>query len=208
MPKVAGQRRETPRRKKRRNEIYDVAIQVFNKKGYATASVQEIADEIGVLKGSLYYYIDSKEDLLQGIYAQADSEFLELIDAALALDTSELERFRRFARSWCLWYLENIERARIYVNDWTHLTGERLEEVAEMRKVYGQRVQQIIDRAIAEQKLELQVDPSLARLYVFSAVNGLPMWYRRDGAASAEEVAEAYSKLIVGTVLCTGTQSA
>ena len=68
MPKVAGQRRETPRRKKRRNEIYDVAIQVFNRKGYATASVQEIADEIGVLKGSLYYYIDSKEDLLQGIY--------------------------------------------------------------------------------------------------------------------------------------------
>jgi len=198
---------ETARRKKRRDEIYDVAIAVFNRKGYATASVQEIADEIGVLKGSLYYYIDSKEDLLQGIFAQTDREFLELIDEALALEVPELERLRRFARAWCLWYLENIERARIYVNDWTHLTGERLDQVAEMRKEYGRRVQDIINRAIAEQGLELTVDPDFARLYVFSAVNGLPMWYRREGAASAEKIADAYSTLIVGTVLCTSLEA-
>jgi len=203
---AAGKRRETKRRRKRLDEIYAVAIRIFNEKGYGTASVQEIADQIGVLKGSLYYYIDSKEDLLHQIFTQTDREFLELIDEALELEVAELERLRLFTRAWCLWYLENIERARIYVNDWTHLTGKRYKQVAEMRREYGRRVQEIIDRAVSEQGLELVVDPSFARLYVFSAVNGLPLWYRREGSASAEQVADAYSTLIVGTVLCSASK--
>jgi AcrR family transcriptional regulator len=195
---------ETSRRLKRREEIYEVAIALFNEKGYPTASMQEIADRIGVLKGSLYYYIESKEELLEGIFSQSDREFLELIDDALALDCTEVERLQSFARAWCLWYLENIERARIYVNDWTQLTGKRRKHVAKMRREYGERVQGMIDRAVAELGVESDVDSHFARLYVFSAINGLPLWYRRNGASSAEEVATNYAKLIVRTVLCVG----
>ena len=197
-------KQETRRRQKRREEIYESAIAIFNEKGYTRTSVQEIAETIGVLKGSLYYYIDSKEDLLVGIFDQTDREFLELIDQAFELDVSDVERLHSFARAWCLWYLENIERARIYVNDWTHLAEARRNHVAEMRKEYGRKVQGLIDRAVKELGVEPVVDPRHARLYIFSAVNGLPMWYRRSGAASAEQIAEDYAQLIVGTVLSAG----
>ncbi|MBS1678842.1 MAG: TetR family transcriptional regulator [Actinobacteria bacterium] len=198
-------KRETPKRRQRREEIYDVAIAIFNKKGYASASMQDIADEIGVLKGSLYYYIDSKEDLLEGIFTQADQEFMELIEEALALDVSEVERLRSFARAWCLWYLQNIERARIYVNDWDQMTGKRRKSVARARREYGEQVQGIIDRAVEEIGLESDVDSHWARLYVFSAINGLPMWYRRNGESSPEEISVAYAELIIRTVLCSGS---
>lgn len=204
MSSLPRDRPETRRSRRRREEIHDSAIAIFDQKGYAAASIEEIAESIGVLKGSLYYYIDSKEDLLVQIFDRSDAEFAALIEAAQAFEGSAVDRLRAFARRWCLWYLENIERARIYVNDWTHLTGERREHTAEMRREYGRRVQKLIDDAVRELGLEARVDPQLARLYIFSAVNGLPLWYRRDGGAAAEKVADAYAELIVGTVLCAG----
>ncbi|HYC81026.1 MAG TPA: TetR/AcrR family transcriptional regulator [Solirubrobacterales bacterium] len=204
MSSVPRDKPETRRRRKRREEIYDSAIAIFNQKGYAATSIEQIAETIGVLKGSLYYYIDSKEDLLVQIFAQTDAEFAQLFEEALELEVSAVERLRAFSRTWCLWYLENIERARVYANDWIHLTGERREHTAEMRREYGRKVQRLIDDAVGQLGREAKVDPEFARLYVFSAVNGLPLWYRRDGGASAAVVADAYSELIVGTVLCAG----
>src|SRR5690606_20295851 len=51
-------------REERWSELVKVATQVFYEKGYEAASLQDIADRLGMLKGSLYYYIQTKEDLL------------------------------------------------------------------------------------------------------------------------------------------------
>jgi TetR/AcrR family transcriptional regulator, cholesterol catabolism regulator len=194
-------RPEGAKRRRRREQIYRDAIALFDRQGYEATSVSEIAEVSGLLKGSLYYYIDSKEDLLAGIFAQTDAEFLALIDDTLALDTSEIDRLRAFARTWCMWYLENIGRSRVYVNDWTHLSGARRERQAEMRRVYGRKVQELIDRAVGELGLEPRIDPEITRRFVFSAINGLPLWYRADGPVRAEDIADAYGELVVGTVL-------
>jgi AcrR family transcriptional regulator len=194
-------RPEGAKRQKRREKIYEDAIATFNKKGYEATSISEIAEMSGLLKGSLYYYIDSKEDLLADIFAQTDREFLALIDETLALDLSEIDRLRNFARAWCMWYIKNIGRSRVYVNDWTHLTGARRRRQAEMRRVYGRKVQELIDRAMKELGLEPRFDPEITRRYIFSAINGLPLWYRANGPAKAEDIADAYGELVVGTVL-------
>ena len=194
-------RPEGAKRQKRREKIYDDAIATFNKKGYEATSLSEIAELNGLLKGSLYYYIESKEDLLAEIFAQSDREFLALIDDALALEMSEIDRLRSFARAWCLWYLKNIGRSRVYVNDWTHLTGARRRRQADMRRVYGRKVQELIDRAMDELGLEPRFDPEITRRYIFSAINGLPLWYRANGPAKPAHIADAYGELVVGTVL-------
>jgi TetR/AcrR family transcriptional regulator, cholesterol catabolism regulator len=194
-------RPEGAKRQRRREKIYEDAIATFNRKGYEATSVSEIAEMNGLLKGSLYYYIESKEDLLVDIFAQTDREFLALIDETLARDMSEIDRLRSFARAWCMWYIKNIGRSRVYVNDWTHLTGERRRRQAEMRRVYGRKVQELVDRAMAELGLEPRFDPEITRRYIFSAVNGLPLWYRADGPAKPEDIADAYGELVVGTIL-------
>ena len=64
--KPVGARRSRPPRR-RRQEILEAAAGVFHEKGYKATSIQDIADAVGILKGSLYYYIRSKEDLLNEI---------------------------------------------------------------------------------------------------------------------------------------------
>src|SRR5579875_3080078 len=46
------------------DDIVAAAAKVFRTKGYHAATVQDIADEVGILKGSLYHHLDSKEELL------------------------------------------------------------------------------------------------------------------------------------------------
>jgi hypothetical protein len=48
------------RSRRRRQELIDAAARIFHEKGYEAASIQDIADALGILKGSIYYYIDSR----------------------------------------------------------------------------------------------------------------------------------------------------
>jgi DNA-binding transcriptional regulator YbjK len=65
---MASNPRVPTARRNRSDEILQAAIEIFHQKGYAAASIQDVADTVGVLKGSLYHYIDSKEDLLARIF--------------------------------------------------------------------------------------------------------------------------------------------
>ena len=67
------------RNEKRWAEVLDAAEQVFLERGYQAASLKEIATRVGMLKGSLYYYIDTKEDLLFEIVRRAHQSGLEFI---------------------------------------------------------------------------------------------------------------------------------
>ena len=68
MTPTKGQATDNRQRRNRSQDVLEAAVRVFHKKGYASSSIQDIADEVGVLKGSLYHYIDSKEDLLARLF--------------------------------------------------------------------------------------------------------------------------------------------
>jgi AcrR family transcriptional regulator len=187
-------------RRNRGEEVIEAAVAIFNEKGYATASIQGVADRVGVLKGSLYHYIDSKEDLLARIFEESDEVSFALMEESRDLDLSAVERLRWFARSWTLWYLENIERTAIYVNEWRHLTGKRLEKVVQTRHEYEQRVKEIIRDVQKDGQAAPDLDVRYACFVVLSAINGLPTWYRRGGPDSAEHIADVYADMIVGMV--------
>ena len=73
-------------RRNRESEVIDAAIRVFWLRGYSGASIQEIADEVGVLKGSLYHYIGSKEELLARIFQEAYEESLGVMSEINAMN--------------------------------------------------------------------------------------------------------------------------
>ena len=83
--------------------MIEAAVRVFHKKGYASASIQDVADEVGVLKGSLYHYIDSKEDLLARIFEESARQSWRCWRRASALDAPPVDRLRFFARACSLW---------------------------------------------------------------------------------------------------------
>jgi AcrR family transcriptional regulator len=188
-------------RRNRRQDVLEAAIRVFHKKGYASASIQDVAEEVGVLKGSLYHYIDSKEDLLARIFEDSAGHFTEMLDEADGIDERPVERLRSFGRNCSLWYLKNIERVAIYATEWKHLTGKRRKEVVKIRAAYEQRLAGLIGEVKEAGEASPDLDVNFATYFIFGALNGLPDWYRRRGPDPAERIADAYGDQIVNVVI-------
>ena len=66
-------------RLQKRPEILKAAAKVFRIKGYHATRIQDIADALGMQKGSLYYYISTKEDLLKGLVEEILEQSVELL---------------------------------------------------------------------------------------------------------------------------------
>jgi TetR/AcrR family transcriptional regulator, cholesterol catabolism regulator len=200
MMPTQGQEKPVRTRRNRAQDVIEAAVRVFHKKGYASASIQDVADEVGVLKGSLYHYIDSKEDLLARIFEESAGHFEEMLEQASALDAPPVDRLHFFARSCALWTMQNIERMTIYVDEWQHLSGKRLKEVKRIRIAYEERLAGLIGAVKEAGETAPDLDVDFATYFIFGALNGLPTWYRRRGPDPAEKIADAYADLIVATV--------
>ena len=101
-PAGRSERRATGERKPREErwaELLEVATQVFYEKGYDGASLQDIADRLGMLKGSLYYYIQSKEDLLFEVISEVHREGYAVVSGAASSEGDPLERLERTIRA-------------------------------------------------------------------------------------------------------------
>jgi AcrR family transcriptional regulator len=187
-------------RRNREAEVHEAAIRVFCAKGYAAASIQDVANEVGVLKGSLYHYIDSKEDLLTRIFDDAHTQAMRIIDDVSRMEAPPLERLREFFARHVTWYLAHVEHATVFFREWRFLTGERRAIVAARRDGY----EEFLRTLIVDCQKSGDVDPGLnvkyALFFVLGAVNAVPEWYRRTGNDSPAEIAAEYADLTIGTL--------
>lgn len=193
----------TPKKRNREAEVIAAATEVFFEKGYPAASIQDVADRVGVLKGSLYYYIDSKEDLLFRIVENVHEQSTAILETVSQLDTSPIERLHVYIQRHVEWYLDNVTEVSVFFREWRHLTEERLKVAHERRRGYERIVREMIAKAQAAGSINQDVDPKYASMYVLAAVNAVPDWYNPRGRDSAGRIAAAYADMTVG--LLTGT---
>ena len=106
----------------------EAAVDVFRLKGYSAASIQEVADRVGVLKGSLYYYISSKEDLLARIVDEVHRQSTEILEEVQALPEPAIDRIRIYIERHVEWYLGNLSEVSVFFREWRHLSGDRLDD--------------------------------------------------------------------------------
>lgn len=197
----AGKR--TQRRFDRTELIIDAAASIFRRKGYDATSLQEIADEVGILKGSMYHYIDTKEDLLFAIIQRnhqriitADPEWRKLADDPVAALRSFIEGHMR--RS-----LEHSADSIIFFRDFRALSADRAAEIVQAQHDYDQDFRDLVERAVAEGLLRPGVTPTFAARAVFGMANWIHYWYDPRGSISAEEVVAELSTYAVASLLAT-----
>jgi AcrR family transcriptional regulator len=196
----------TSRKSNRQAEVTQAAIEIFWQKGYRAASIQDVADKVGVLKGSLYYYIESKEDLLWRIIEDVHKEWSEILSKAGELDAGPTERIHSFIKLHVEWYLKNVKEVSVFFREWHHLTGERLKTAKSRRRRYEQVIRELITAAKEAGDVSGELNDQYAARYVLAAVNAVPDWYRPSSGDPPALIAETYADMTVG--LLTGTPRA
>jgi AcrR family transcriptional regulator len=189
-----------PRR--RDQEVLAAAVKVFHTRGYADASVQDIADELGILKGSLYHYIDSKEDLLFRLLDETHSEVEAILEEVAALPgLRPLDRLQEYVRRQVEYTTRNLPKMAIYYHDVDQLSEQRHRELLRKRRVHEQFVTGVIEAAQADGDAAADLDPRMLTNLLFGSMIWIYRWYNAGGKLRPPELAEACSAFVLRGVV-------
>jgi TetR/AcrR family transcriptional regulator, cholesterol catabolism regulator len=186
---TAGATATKPRR--RDAEVLAAAADIFYERGYASATVQDVADGLGMLKGSLYYYIESKEDLLyrlmDEIHDGVDEVLAEVMDAE---GLTAIEKLDMYVRRQVEYNVRNLKKISVYYHDLDQLTGTRLKEIVSRRRRHENHVVSLIVQAQADGDADPALDAKLLSNCVFATIIWIYRWYRPGRGISAEQLSE------------------
>jgi AcrR family transcriptional regulator len=175
--------------KKRDREVLDAAARVFYERGYSDASVQDVADELGILKGSLYHYIDTKEDLLFRLLLETHDEIYLILEEVSKLEgLNPLERLEIYIRRQVEYNIDNLLRVSVYYHDLERLTEERRKAIVQRRREHETWVIGLIKQAQAEGLADPGLDPKIAARCIFATIIWTYRWFRK-GRDAREKVA-------------------
>jgi AcrR family transcriptional regulator len=115
-------------RAERERQILDAALAVFGERGYQGASMDQVAERVGVTKPVLYTHFGSKHGLLLACIARARAELLEVTSAAAAAASTPEEMLRRGTLAF-FEYLESRAPEWTVLYSESAVAGESLEEI-------------------------------------------------------------------------------
>lgn len=182
---------------KNHERVLNVAAALFREEGYEAASMQQLADRLGLHKSTLYHYVDGKEDLLEQLTNEAqetaenDLKFAEkdpdngfLVALSMAIDQT----------------LGDLGRTSLVLRQKPGTpTGDA---VVERRRVYDRRLANLIKRAQKSGAIRDDVHPMLLARLTLGMVSWLIEWYDPDlSRFKPEEVREAIITLVKNGVV-------
>lgn len=206
---LASQNRTAPKpaRKTRAHNRHEhlllAAAQVFRDKGYAQATMRDIAQASGMIAGSIYYHYAAKSDLLLAVYSEGVRLVSQAIDVILESDASAWLQFERAVLNHLEMMMGSLPGASpfasVFIQVQPHdFPAEGREALIALRHSYEDKFKVLIARL----PLKRGVDRSLLRLQVIGALNHVPIWYKPDGRKSLQAIAKsmtAHVKLAMDT---------
>lgn len=174
----------------RRAELLEVAATVFRRRGFRNASMREIAQEAGILGGSLYHHFASKAALYTEVHALALARAGELIERAVGSCPDPWVRLEVACRTHLEIQLDPASATLPLMNDLPLVEpGMRSALVA-----HRDRFEAIYRRLVDDLPLPSDLDRGLYRTLLLSTVNAAPTWYR-PGRLSVCEIAAGLMRI-------------
>jgi TetR/AcrR family transcriptional regulator, cholesterol catabolism regulator len=178
----------------RRNELTRQAARLFAQKGYHGTSIGDLAEAMGVQKGSLYAHISSKQDLLYETMDEGARAFHAGLDS-IPDELAPTEKIRLALRSHLHVVAEQLDVATVFVQEWRYLEGERREEIVGERRRYEERIRAYFREGRDLGELRTDLDDATAALLVLSAANWAYTWLRTG--TDTDELADRFYSLLV-----------
>jgi AcrR family transcriptional regulator len=170
-----------------RESLLQVAVTVFNERGYDGTSMEDLAARLGITKSAIYHHVPGKAELLRLAMDRA----LDGLFAAVAepRGDSATERLEHLVRS----SVDVLVTELPFVTLLLRVRGNTEVERAALarRREFDQIVADLVRQAVAEGGIRPDVDAAVTARLLFGMVNSLVEWYRPDRGLSRDDVADA-----------------
>ena len=185
---------------KRREEILNKAALLFREKGYSNVTMDDLAKSLDASKLSIYYYFESKEDLLFQISERSHRRSLEILREISATDDPPDKKLHDLLIGIMNHYMSVQTPSILITREINSLAPEHHEEILKAEREFMDQVLQILQEGI-QQKRFIDCDLKLAYLAMIGAVNFTLSWYRPDGPLTKQQVARFFAGQIMRSLL-------
>ena len=187
----------------RRDAILNSVASVLSSGRLSTLTMQDIADELGITKGNLYYYFADKQDILYQCHMRAMDASMKALHRAQAEEGSPGERLQQLLTDHIVGILKD-GLGSVLLTDLENLRPEHREVYVERRDEFERGVRKLIEEGMKAGEFHCP-DSLLAGFSILGAINWITKWFRADGRLSVDEVAMGMSRFLMGALYCPQT---
>lgn len=183
-------------RPSRWDDVVRAAGKVFRRNGFDRASLEEIAEELGMWKGSLYNYISSKDDLLTAVIAIPAERLTAEVRAIATGPGSPEERLRAIVRCHVELLVDYYDFVAVYLQE---VAGRELGvQWRAYDREYAALVEQVVREGIVSGAIPAGRDPRLMTMTLVGALNWLTRWWDPDGDIGPDLVTAQIADIVLG----------
>lgn len=183
------------------NDVLEAAAATFVEKGYRGTRMEDVADRLGILKGSLYYYVTSKRDLLHELIRRVNDSGLAVTAELRAMEGDAPTKLRAFIERWVTHVERHHHVALLFQNEIQHLGPEPLARVKRERSEMERAVRRVIEQGIAEGSFAADTDAETVTKALFLVLNTSHAWGRRRSVAARAAMHEQLAHLFLDGLL-------
>ena len=208
VPELGARRRvgqPTHRRPYDAEALLDVAVRVFNERGYDGTSMDDVARAAGITKASIYYHVAGKEELLErGIRRALDALFSMLDESGASRGPAE-RRLRYVMLRTVEIMSDQLAEVALLLRVRGNTPIERW--ALEQRRDFTRRITALVQAAMDDGSLRSDLEAGLVARLLFGTVNSIIEWYRREGRLGPDDIAAAVETMLFQG-LCANQQTA
>src|SRR5688572_21573643 len=161
----------------RKEQVIRKAAELFKDKGYAAASMRDLAQLLGIEAASLYSHIKSKEEILRSLCFDMATEFRKSLEEVEKQKVSASEKLRKGIIGHIQVMAKDLTASAVFMNEHRHLSQPYLRDFLLLRINYINRFKAIIEEGMKSGEFKNNIDKKLAVMTLFSSLNWMPQWY-------------------------------
>lgn len=185
--------------------IREAAVRVFRAKGFRVASLNDVAEEMGMSRASLYYYVGSKEELFRDVVSEAVTANIEAAEKVVAQDlpadrklASLIELLMTsFERHYPYLYVFVQEDFSKLGGDVEGASGPWETTVQDWNRRYFDLVKQVVADGVAGGELRTALPAGVVANCVIGMTNSSHAWFRPNGLMDAAEVGAGMASMVL-----------
>jgi len=183
----------------RLEEVLQSAANIFFAKGFHATSIEDVARDVGMLKGSLYYYIKSKDELLFKLLLAGIEDGDAFIARHIDLSGDPVEQLERAIRAQIDYIIQNKVPFGLFLHEFDSLSGKRQHKLISVMSRYNSRFVALVQRGQQQGKL-IDGEPWLIVNGILGMCNWLYRWYDIDQASGPEQIKQVFLQMILSGI--------
>lgn len=198
--RAAARAEGSPRYLERRRAVIKAAAKIFKERGLADTSIDDIAQAAGIYRASLYYYVESKEELFEEVVLDALVSNIEMAEAIRDGDGAPDDKLSELLHRLLQSYADYYPHLYVFLQEDTSRMGARrgsAVDIVDLQRRFDRALIAIVQEGMRAGTFRTDVPPRLAAYGIIGMANWTHRWFHPDGPVGPDEVAKAFATMAV-----------